>query len=99
MVIRQTDLISAVEEFREMASSLKYRSSSSALAKKVGHRVFSRDRMAEFWGPLRAALKSTNPLAKYEEGGEDSLKRGADDSPVTVTEEGVGAKKRRRMGY
>jgi len=93
MVVRQTDLISACEEFREMASTLSYRSTSSILAKKVGHRVFSRERMGEFWGELRNALKVVNPNAQYEEMNSD--KRKASDSPVTVV--GEESNKRRRM--
>lgn len=94
MVIRQTDLISAVEEFKEMANTLRYRSSSSALAKKVGHRVFSRDRMGEFWGDMRDALRKVNPNAMYEEG--ESSKRKMDEAtPSTIQGD---SPKRRRMG-
>jgi hypothetical protein len=96
MVIRRTDLFSAVADFRVMADTLSYRSSSSALAKKVGHRVFGRDRMAEFWGDLREALRVINPNAAYDEVG-ISQKRIASDTPSTLraSEE----PKRRRMAY
>jgi len=94
MVIRQTDLFSAVEEFKRMASTLKYRSSSSSLAKRVGHRVFSRDRMAEFWGPMREALRVVNPLAAFETE-EGTLKRAATDSSATEKGDNLNTKKRR----
>jgi hypothetical protein len=97
MVIRTTDLTSGVAEFKEMASSLCYRSSSSTLARKVGHRVFSRDRMAEFWSELRDAVRVVNPMAAYEEDAENLKKRGLESEASTVTEGGAGAK-RRRMG-
>lgn len=94
MVIRTTDLFSATDEFRRMADDLTYRSTSSMLAKKNGHRVFSRDRMAEFWGPLREALKTVNPKAQFEE--EDvSKKRGATDSMDAVPVESTSGKRRR----
>jgi hypothetical protein len=97
MVIRQTDLFSAVDEFRRMASTLKYRSSSSALAKRVGHRVFQRDRMAEFWGSMREALRVTNPLAAFEKD-EGGTKRSLTES--SSTEQGDSKSvKRRRMGF
>jgi len=97
MVIRQTDLFSAVEEFKKMASTLVYRSSSSELARRVGHRVFSRDRMAEFWKEMREALRVVNPLAAFESD-EGNLKRGATDS--SSLEQGTpGAPKRRRMDF
>jgi len=96
MVIRQTDLNSAAEEFRQMAANLSYRSCSSVLAKRVGHRVFSRDRMGEFWRELRTAVQVINPLADLGEQG--SLKRGATDFG-----EGYGEtfdpSKRRRMDF
>jgi hypothetical protein len=97
MVIRQTDLFSAVEEFKRMASTLTYRSTSSVLAKRVGHRVFSRDRMAEFWGVMRESLRVVNPLAAFEQQ-EGKLKRGATES--AEAEKGVvGASKKRRMEF
>jgi hypothetical protein len=97
MVIRQTDLFSAVEEFKRMASTLTYRSTSSILAKRVGHRVFSRDRMAEFWGAMRESLRVVNPLAAFEQQG-GKLKRGATES--AEAEKGViGASKKRRMEF
>lgn len=97
MVVRQTDLISAVEEFREMASTLTYRSSSSMLARKVGHRVFSKERMGEFWGELREALKKVNPNAAYEE--VESTKRKLDsDSSSTVQGDSLQQKKRKMRG-
>jgi len=97
MVIRTTDLFSATDEFRRMADDLTYRSTSTQLAQKNGHRVFSRDRMAEFWGPMREALKTVNPKAQFEEE-EVSKKRGATDSMDAITEEDVGGK-RRRLGF
>jgi len=98
MVIRTTDLISAVSEFKEMATSLCYRSSSSALARKVGHRVLSRDRMAEFWGELRAAIRVVNPSAVYDEDVDQSQKKRLLSEASTVTEGGSGGAKRRRLG-
>jgi hypothetical protein len=96
MVIRQTDVFSAASEFREMAGTLKYRSSSSALARRVGHRVFSRDRMAEFWGDMREALRTINPMAAFEkEGG--SGKRSLTES--SATEAGDMVTKKRRLGF
>lgn len=94
MVIRTTDIVSAVEEFRSMADTLIYRSTASALAKKVGHRVFSRDRMNEFWIPMREALRAVNPDAVYEEERMDGSKRGREIEESKVTREGV---KKRRM--
>lgn len=98
MVVRQTDLFSAVDEFRQMAATLKYRSSSSVLAKRVGHRVFSRERMAEFWQKMREALRAVNPDAPFEGMGEK--KRSATESEAVET--GVGnspVKKRQRMKF
>jgi hypothetical protein len=99
MVIRTTDLFSAVDEFRKMASTLSYRSSASKLAKTVGHRVFSRERMNEFWLPMREALRTVNPLVEFEDA-DISLKRGATDS-ITQDSSGGGASigKKRRIGF
>lgn len=93
MVVRQTDLLSGVEEFRSMAATLTYRSSASQLARKVGHRVFSRERMNEFWGTMREALRSVNPNARFEEEGSSSKR--ARESTETLAPESQ--PKRRRM--
>jgi hypothetical protein len=98
MVIRTTDLFSAVEEFRKMSSTLSYRSSSSKLAKTVGHRVFSRDRMNEFWMPMREALRTINPLVQFEDA-DISLKRGATDSITESSGGGASLGKKRRLGF
>jgi hypothetical protein len=99
MVVRGTELFPAVDEFRKMAATFSYRSTSSTLAKKVGHRVFSRERMAEFWIPMREALRSVNPSLILEEEGV-SLKRGATDSMQREPEEGgVSLKKKRKIGF
>lgn len=74
MVVRYTDLFSAVDEFKKMASTLQYRSTASVVAKKVGHRVFSREKMGEFWKEMRGALRHVNPNAKFESDG-DVVKR------------------------
>lgn len=92
MVIRQTTLPESVKEFSAMASTLTYRSSSSALAKKVGHRVFTRERMAEFWIPMRDALRMVNPNAAFEEEGSGGPKRSRGSSETV--EEGTGKKRR-----
>lgn len=98
MVIRTTDLFSAVDEFRKMSSTLSYRSSSSKLAKTVGHRVFSRDRMNEFWLPMREALRTINPLVQFEDA-DISLKRGATDSITESSGGGASLGKKRRLGF
>jgi hypothetical protein len=92
MVVRQTTLPASVEEFRSMATSLQYRSSSSVLARKVGHRVFTRDKMGEFWNQLRYALRSVNPNAALESEDVVSEKRLGENEPV-----GPSGKKKRRM--
>lgn len=98
MVIRQTNLFSSVDEFNRMASTLEYKSSPSALAKRVGHRVFSRERMAEFWGPMREALRVVNPLAAFEkEGG--GTKRSATESSSTEKGDNPVSGKKRRMDF
>jgi len=84
MVVRTTDVMSAVEDFRRMSGDLSYRSTSSELAKRVGHRVFGRDRMVEFWGDMREACRAVNPNVVFEEGS-GSLKRGATDSSALET--------------
>lgn len=75
MVVRYTDLFSATEEFKRMAATLTYRSIPSEQAKKAGHRVFSRERMGEFWRELREALRHVNPNAKFETDADWSKKR------------------------
>jgi hypothetical protein len=98
MVVRGTDLFSTVDEFRKMASTLTYRSTSSVLAKRVGHRVFSRDRMAEFWIPMREALRTVNPLVEFEDAGA-TLKRGATDSVTQESSGGGASVKKRRLDF
>lgn len=97
MVVRSTDLFSAVDEFKKMATTLQYTSTSSVIAKKVGHRVFSRDRMGEFWKELREALRHVNPNAKFEVEA-DVLKRKRDgdagEGPV-----GKGEKRARGLDF
>lgn len=97
MVIRYTDLFSAVDEFKRMAATLCYRTTSSVIAKKVGHRVFSRDRMGEFWREMRTALRYVNPNAKFEVE-TDAVKRTREgdegDGPV-----GDGAKRARKLDF
>nr|WKR37719.1 hypothetical protein [Leptosphaeria biglobosa ambi-like virus 1] len=97
MVVRYTDLFSAVDEFKRMAATLTYKSTSSVIAKRVGHRVFSRDRMAEFWKELREALRHVNPNAKFEVDS-DVLKRKRDgdggSGPV-----GEGAKRAKGLDF
>jgi len=63
MTVLKTDVVTAVEEFKKMAVTMKYRSVSSSLAKKVGHTVYRRERMAEFWIPMQDALRAVNPKA------------------------------------
>jgi hypothetical protein len=80
-----------------MASSLQYRSTSSVIAKKVGHRVFSRDRMAEFWREMRDALRHVNPNAKFEvESDAIKRKRDGDDGSGPV---GEGTKRARGLDF
>jgi hypothetical protein len=97
MVVRYTDLFSATDEFKRMASSLCYRSTSSVIAKKVGHRVFSRDRMGEFWREMREALRHVNPNAKFEKEGDGTKRKRDGDSgegPV-----GGGTKRSRGLAF
>jgi len=74
MTVRYTDLYSATDEFKRVAANLSYRSIPSVEARKIGHRVFSRDRMAEFWREMREAIRHINPNAKFEVD-EDVFKR------------------------
>jgi hypothetical protein len=87
MVVRYTDLLSAVDEFKRMAATLQYRSTPSSIAKKVGHRVFSRDRMGEFWREMREALRHVNPNAPFEVEGEGSKRQRSLGSEGTLSEE------------
>lgn len=98
MVIRYTDLFSAVEEFKRMAITLNYRSTPSGIAKKVGHRVFSRDRMGEFWREMREAVNHVNPNAKFETEA-DVLKRKRDGDEGQGPLGNEGAKRVRRLGF
>lgn len=81
MVVMRTDLVTAVEDFKSMAIKMKYRSTGSAMAKKVGHIVFNRERMAEFWTTLQDALKTVNPKAEFDQEG------GTSGSPDTLGRE------------
>jgi hypothetical protein len=94
MVIMKVDLETAVKEFHSMASTLVYRSSSTKLAKEVGHRAFGPDRMNEFWIPMREALRAVNPNASYEEEVGGSVKRSRDTAESTQS---PGEKKKRRL--
>jgi len=98
MVVRTTDVMSAVEDFRRMAGDLSYRSTSSVLAKRVGHRVFGRDRMTEFWSEMREACRAVNPNVVFEEGS-GSLKRGATDSSALESGETRVPAGKRRMKF
>jgi hypothetical protein len=99
MVIRMTDLYSSIDEFKKMAETLSYRSTSSVLARRVGHRVFGRDRMNEFWLPMQEALRGVNPKASFE-GAEpmSSKKREFDGSVIEGAGPGESGKKR-RLGF
>lgn len=77
MEVRRTDLMSAVEDFREMAKLQAYRSLPSVQARKQGYLIFSRDRMAEFWTQLRSAYRQVDPGFIFDEL-DKSLKRTGD---------------------
>lgn len=93
MVIRKTDLVSGVSEFRDMADSGEYRSSSSSLAKSVGHRVFTREKMAEFWLNMREAVRTVNPKFAFEDSEDGNPKRLRESSMM----EEAGSSKKRRL--
>jgi hypothetical protein len=97
MVVRSTDLFSAVDDFRRMAKDVRFRSTSSVVAKKVGHRVFSRDRMMEFWGDMQDAYRHVNPEAKFEGSEVESKKRPASDGSGPLGDNDQ--KKKRKMGF
>jgi len=84
MTVRKTKLPDAVDEFRRMATTMKYRSVSSVEARKSGYIVIGRDRMGVFWNNMRDALKVINPDAKLEGDSPSGVKRAADDSPDTM---------------
>jgi hypothetical protein len=96
MVVMRTDLITATEEFKSMALSGKYRSTASVIAKKVGHQVYTRDRMIEFWLPMRDALRVVNPGNKFDQE-EGVTKKNQRESTETVGRP-EGAKKR-KLGF
>lgn len=97
MVIRTTDIFTAVDEFRRMGETGCYRSIPSATAKKSGHRVFSRDRMGEFWSELRAALVMVNPSVDFRVMGEAlKRKRESDEGSGPL---GGGVRVKRRPGF
>jgi len=54
--------------------------------------------MAEFWGPMREALRSVNPSAGFEEG-VGILKRGITESSALEAGESEIPTSRRRMGF
>lgn len=99
MVIRYTDLLSAVSEFKQMAATLEYRSTPSAIAKKVGHRIFSRDRMSEFWRELREALRHVNPQARFETEGDVVNKRKEREGDDDQATGGQGGKRVRKLDF
>jgi hypothetical protein len=94
MVVRTTDLFSAADDLRRMAKDVRYRSTPSVVAKKVGHRVFSRDRMAEFWREMQSAYRLVNPNAKFEGAESSQAKR-----PRVESGEAEGVKKLRRLAF
>jgi hypothetical protein len=97
MVIRTTDIFTAVDEFRRMGETGCYRSIPSATAKKSGHRVFSRDRMGGFWSELRAALVMVNPSVDFRVMGEAlKRKRESDEGSGPL---GGGVRVKRRPGF
>lgn len=89
MVVMKTDLVTAVEDFKDMAIKMRYRSTGTSMAKKVGHLVFNRERMAEFWTTLQDSLKVVNPKAVFQQGEGDGT-----GSPDTMGRE-VPQKKRK----
>lgn len=96
MVVMRTDLITATEEFKSMALSGKYRSTASVIAKKVGHQVYTRDRMIEFWLPMRDALRVVNPGYQFDQE-EGVTKKNQRESTETIGRP-EGAKKR-KLGF
>lgn len=95
MTVRQTDLLSAVDEFRRMAKTEGYRSVSSVLARKQGMRVFSRDQMAKFWGSMQDAYRHVNPDMLVKEREATSKRKAADSGEGPA---GIQAPKRRALG-
>jgi hypothetical protein len=67
MEIRRTDLISATEDFRLMASQQGYKAIPSLQARKQGYQVYSRERMAEFWMELRSAYRQVDPKLPFDD--------------------------------
>jgi hypothetical protein len=96
MTVRQTDLLSAVDEFRRMAKTEGYRAVSSVLARKQGMRVFSRDQMAKFWGIMQEAYRHVNPDMLVKEKEASSKRKAADSGEGPA---GVLAPKRRALGF
>jgi hypothetical protein len=76
MIVRRTDLFSAVDEFRKLAEKVIYRTIPSAHARKQGFLVFSRDKMSEFWKIMQLSYLKVNPDAKFGEDLESLRKRG-----------------------
>jgi len=97
MVVRKTDLVSATEEFRRMAGTMKYRSTSSVVAKKVGHQTYNSARMMEFWAEIRKSLKIVNPHAVLEQEDVGSGNKRSLSSEDTV--EGDGKQKKQKLGF
>lgn len=77
MEVRRTDLLAAVDDFREMARLQSYRSLPSMQARKQGYLIFSRERMGEFWTEMRSAYRQVDPGFIFDEL-EKSLKRTVD---------------------
>jgi hypothetical protein len=86
MPVRETDILSAVDEFRRLSKEMCYRSVSTVAASKNGMRVFSRDRMGVFWDEMKAAMYTVNPdsrLLKEAEGSGKRKERGSDEAAGT----------------
>jgi hypothetical protein len=97
MTIRKTDIMSAIDDFKELANLQAYRSLSTVQSRKQGFHSYSRDRMAEYWKDLREAYRVVNPSGILDEL-EKSLKRkGADSDPKDNS--GESSKKPRMMKF
>jgi hypothetical protein len=96
MTVMRTDVITATEEFKSMAMSGKYRSTASAVAKKVGHQSYTRDRMIEFWLPMRDALRVVNPARVFDQEEEVTRKNQRESTETVGRPEGA---KKRKLGF
>jgi hypothetical protein len=98
MTVNMVHLSTAVDEFRNMASTWQYRSVSSSLARKTGLKVLTRDQMGAFWSQMREALRVVDPLSYVEADDEDNPKKRQRDSGESAGAGVPDAKRSRVMG-